>query len=160
MAQKADFNAEEWSLVLEAPPVAGMIVIMSQRGGTLRESLSLGKAYAEAREAHDKSDLLDSIVADRPETDPKKYGSMEELRTQGLEKIRQAVALLEQKASPEEVADYKKFVVGLAERAAHAHKSGGFLGIGGEEVSEAEQKAMDEINAAVDSPGQEYASAG
>jgi hypothetical protein len=26
MTKKADFNAEEWSLLLEAPPIAGMIV--------------------------------------------------------------------------------------------------------------------------------------
>lgn len=160
MTKKADFNAEEWSLVLEAPPIAGLIVITAQRGGTLRESISLGKAYAEAREAHGNSELLDSIVAERPEMDPKKYGSMEELREQGLARVREAVELLEQKASPEEVEDYKKFVVALAERAAHAHKSGGFLGIGGDEVSDAERAAMDEINAALDSPDQQHASAG
>jgi hypothetical protein len=160
MTKKADFNAEDWSLVLEGPPIAGMIVITAQRGGTLRESISLGKAYAEAREAHGNSELLDSIVAERPEMDPKKYGSMEELREQGLARLGEAVELLEQKATPEEVDDYKKFVVGLAERAAHAHKSGGFLGIGGEEVSDAERAAMDEINAALDSPEQQHASAG
>jgi hypothetical protein len=160
MTKKADFNAEEWSLVLEAPPLAGMMVILSQRGGTLRESLSLGKAYAEAREAHGQSELLDAIVADRPQTDPKKYGSHEALREQGMQRIREAVELLEQKAAPEEVDDYKKFVVGLAERAAHAHKSGGFLGIGGEEVSEKERAALDEIAAALDSPGQEHAAPG
>lgn len=160
MTKKADFNAEEWSLVLEAPPIAGLIVITAQRGGTLRESISLGKAYAEAREAHGNSELLDAIVAERPEMDPKKYETMDALREGGLAKIREALALLEQKAAPEEVEDYKKFIVGLAERAAHAHKSGGFLGIGGDEVSDAERAAMDEINAALDSPGQEHASAG
>ena len=160
MTKKADFNAEEWSLVLEGPPVAGLIVITAQRGGTLRESISLGKAYAEAREAHGNSELLDSIVAERPDVDPKKYESMESLRQDGLAKVREAIELLERKATPEEVDDYKRFVVALADRAARAHKSGGFLGIGGEEVSDAEREAMDEINAAVDSPGQEHADAG
>ncbi len=160
MTKKADFNAEEWTLVLSGPAVAGMIVVLAQRGGTMRESLSIGKAYAEAREAHGNSELLDAIVAEKPDLDPRKYESHEELNEQGLGTIREAIELLEEKATPEEVDDYKKFVVGLAERAAHAHKSGGFLGIGGEEVSEAEQAAMDEINEAIDSPGQEYASAG
>lgn len=160
MTKKADFNAEEWSLVLEAPPLAGLIVITAQRGGTLRESISLGKAYAEAREQQGNSELLDAIVAERPEMDTKKYDSMDALRESGLTRLREAVELLEQKASPDEVDDYKKFVVGLAERAAHAHKSGGFLGIGGEEVSDAERTAMDEINTALDSPEQQHASAG
>ena len=38
MTQKADFNAEEWSLILEAGPTAAMIVIRSNKGGTIRES--------------------------------------------------------------------------------------------------------------------------
>lgn len=160
MTEKADFNAEEWSRVLEAPPLAGLLVVTAQRGGTMRETIAMGKAYAEAREQHGTSTLLDAIVADQPHVEPAKYGSPEELKQAVLDRIRDAIELLEEKATPEEVDDYKKFIVGLADRAAHAHKSGGFLGIGGEEVSEAERAAMDEINAAVDSPGQEHASAG
>jgi hypothetical protein len=161
MTQKADFNAEEWSLVLEGPPLAGMIVITAQRGGTLRESISIGKAYAEARQNQGNSELLDAIVSEAPNMlDPKDYSSKEEVREHGLTRLREAVELLEAKATPDEVEDYKRFTVDLAERAAHAHKSGGFLGIGGEEVSDAERGALDEITAALDSPGQEYASAG
>jgi len=45
MTKKAEFNAEEWSVVLQGPPIAGMMVITAERGGTLRESVSMGKAY-------------------------------------------------------------------------------------------------------------------
>ncbi len=160
MTTKAEFNAEEWSQVVQGPPTAGLIVITAQKGGTLRESLSLGKAYAEARQQHGENELLDAIVAEQPQVDAQRYPNAEELRQNGLASIREAIELLEQKATPDEVDDYKRFVVSLAERAAHAHKEGGFLGVGGKEVSEAEQAALDEINAAVDSPGQEHASAG
>jgi len=57
--------------------------------------------------------------------------------------------LLGQKATPEEVEGYRKFVLSLAERVAAAHKEGGFLGVGGEEVSDAEQKALDEVASAL-----------
>jgi hypothetical protein len=138
-----------------------MIVITAQRGGTLRESISIGKAYAEARQNQGNSELLDAIVSEAPNMlDPKEYSSKEEVREHGLARLREAVELLEGKASSDEVEDYKRFTVDLAERAAHAHKSGGFLGIGGEEVSDAERGALDEITAALDSPGQEHASAG
>ena len=160
MTTKADFNAEEWSQVLEGPPTAGMIVITAQRGGTIRESIELGKAYAEARRNQGSSELLDAIVAEQPQIDSSRYKSAEELRENGLGRLREAVELLEQKATPDEVDDYKRFVVSLAERAAAAHKEGGFLGVGGEEVSEAERAALDEIAAAVDSPEQQHASAG
>jgi hypothetical protein len=160
MTTKAEFNAEEWSAVAEGPVVAAMIVITAQRGGTLRESLQIGKAYAEARQNQGASEVLDEIVSQQPQVDPSRYGSPDELREKGLARLRESVELLQQKANPEEVEDYKNFVVELAQRAAAAHKEGGFLGIGGQEVSEAEQAAIDEIRAALDSPGQQHASAG
>jgi hypothetical protein len=35
MTKEADFNAEEWSPLLEAPPIAGMIVAVAERGGMI-----------------------------------------------------------------------------------------------------------------------------
>jgi hypothetical protein len=145
MTAKADFNAEEWSLVLQGPPTAGMMVITSHKGGNLRESISLGKAYAEARKTQGEDELLDEIVRDQPEFDQKAFHSVEELRSKGLDRLREAVALLEQKATPEEVEDYKRFALGLADTAARSHKEGGFLGIGGTEVSDSESAMLDEI---------------
>jgi hypothetical protein len=149
MTKKADFNAEEWSQVLEGPAIAGMIVITAQRGGTIRESISLAKAYTEAREKHDAGELLDEIVEANPQIDEKEFGSAEALRENGIQRLRDAVALLEAKATPEEVGAYRGFVVGLAQRVAEAHKEGGVLGVGGEEVGEAEQAALEEIKEAV-----------
>ena len=37
MTTKADFSTEDWKLILEAPPSAGMIVVTAQRGGSFRE---------------------------------------------------------------------------------------------------------------------------
>ena len=73
MTGKADFNAEEWELVLSAPPSAGLIVATAQRGGTFRESFSIAKAYTEARQRHGDSELLDEIVAAKPDMDLKRY---------------------------------------------------------------------------------------
>jgi hypothetical protein len=145
MTTKADFNAEEWSLVLEGPPTAGMMVITAHKGGTLRESISLGRVYAEARRTEGEDELLDEIVRDQPEFDQQRFHSVEELRSRGLERLRAAVSLLEQKATPEEVEDYKRFTLSLAETAARSHKEGGFLGIGGTEISENENAVLDEI---------------
>jgi hypothetical protein len=49
MTGRTDFTQEEWELVLEGPPSAGMIVVTAQRGGTFRESIAMAKAYVEAR---------------------------------------------------------------------------------------------------------------
>jgi hypothetical protein len=148
MTKKAEFNAEEWELVLSAPPSAGMIVATAQRGGTFRESFSIAKAYTEARQRHGESELLDEIVSAKPEMDVKRHSSAEELERDLLQKLRDAVALVEQKATPEEAEAYKRFIVDIAERVAEAHKEG-FLGLTGERVSEAERAAIEKIKEAV-----------
>ena len=75
MTAKSDFTPEEWHLVSEGPPSAGLIVITAQRGGSIRETLSMAKAYAEARAQHGQSELLDEIVAAKPEMDHTRYRS-------------------------------------------------------------------------------------
>ena len=141
MTGKADYTPEEWELVLEGPPSAGMIVVTAQRGGTIRETFAIAKAYVEARQQHGASELLDEIVTAKPEMDHTRYHSVEELRQHGLQHLRDAVALLERKATPEEVEGYRRFVLTLAEKVANTHREGGTS------VSEAEQAAIDEISA-------------
>src|SRR5436305_15070819 len=103
MTTREAFAPEEWTTLLQGPPTAGMIVVMASSGGMFRETFAMSKAYAEAREAHGQSQLLDEIVSDRPKTDHGKYSSREELRDDGLRRLGAAVALLEEKVTPDEV---------------------------------------------------------
>ncbi|HME03284.1 MAG TPA: hypothetical protein VKG38_09675 [Solirubrobacteraceae bacterium] len=142
MTTKQDFTPPEWEQVLEGPPAAGMLVITAARGGMFRETVSMAKAYTEAREHHGQSELLDEIVAAKPKVDHTRYGSPEELKEHSLAHLRAAVALLEAKATPQECQEYKSFVLKLAERVASAHKeSGSAEG----SVSGPEQAAIDSI---------------
>lgn len=152
MTRKADFNAEEWSLVVEAPALAGLRVISAERGGTLRETVSMGRAYAEARQHENTTDLLREIVSSAPQVDPRGFGSPDELAAESVRRLREAVRVLTEKATPEEVDDYQRFVRWLAEQVAAAHKEGGVLGLGGKPVSERELAALDEIAAALGLP--------
>jgi hypothetical protein len=146
MTGKADFTADEWKLVLEGPPSAGMIVVTAQRGGMFRESISMAKAYTEARKQHGQSELLDELTSAKPHVDHTRFRSAEELTEHYLQQIRDAVALVEQKAAAEEVEDYKHFVLNLAEKVASAHREG-FLGLSGERVSDAERAAVEKVAA-------------
>src|ERR1700689_3115947 len=83
MTTKANFSPEDWTLILEAPPSAGMIVVTAQRGGSFRESIAMAKAYVEARKQHGNSQLLDDIVAAKPERDPAHAHSPAELKRPG-----------------------------------------------------------------------------
>ena len=147
MTGKADFSPEEWELVLEGPTTAGMLVLMSDRGGSIRESFSMAKAYTEARKQHGESELLDEVVSTKPKVDRTRHSSLDELKEHGLGELRQAVQLLEQKATPEELDDYRRFVVGLAERVAAAHREGD------QQVSDRERAALGEIEGTLGTGG-------
>lgn len=147
MTSKADFTPEEWHLVLEAPPSAGMIVVTAQRGGSFRETIAMAKAYAETRQQHGKSELLDDIVAAKPERDHTHYHSFDELKQQGLQHLRDSVTLLKAKATPEEIEEYRRFIVSLAQKVAAAHREHG------QDVSDAERAAIDDITKALDAAG-------
>jgi len=147
MTNKASFSPEEWKVVLEGPPAAGLIVITAAHGGTFRETFALSKAYAEARAEHGESELLDEIVSAKPKADHTRYHSADELRDGSLGHLRDAMALLESKATGEEREDYRRFVITLANKVAAAHREHG------ESVSPAEAAAIQQITEALGAAG-------
>ena len=147
MTTGSDFTPEEWELVLEGPTTAGMLVLMADRGGSIRESFSMAKAYTEARKQHGQSELLDEVVSTKPKVDRTRHRSLDELTEHGLGELREVARLLERKATAEEVDDYGRFVLAVAERVARAHKEGG------QEVSDAERAAIREVEAALETGG-------
>lgn len=150
MTTKAAFNAEEWALVARAPFLTAMLVIAADKGGTVRESMAISRAYGAAR-AQQGDELLAEILATPPGIDPAKTPrTAEDLRREAPAALREAVEILNRVATEDEVIAYKRFVFSLADTVARAHREGGFLGIGGTEVSEHEQAALDEIAAIFD----------
>jgi hypothetical protein len=141
MAAKADFTEEEWELLREGPATAGMIVLLASGGGSFRETWALAKTFAEARQQHGASQLLDELVDQKP--DVPRFGSAEEAEQKGLDALRRAVALLEQKATADDVEGYKRFTLEVAERVAAAHKEEG------EAVSAEEREAIAKITTAL-----------
>jgi hypothetical protein len=141
MTTKSEFNGEEWERVSRAPALAGVMVALADRGGSFRESLALGKAYAAAKR-DGGSELLEELVASPPSLNRESIGQPDQVPAQ----IGEAVKLVEAKATPEEAEEYRQFILRLADVVAHAHKEGGVLGIGGKEVSEEEQAALDMLS--------------
>ena len=148
MTTKSDFNGEEWERVAQAPAFAALMVILADRGGSIRESIAVGTAYAAARR-DGGSELIEALVSAPPNLSPSEMGSRDELRTQIPERIAQAVRTVEEKATPDEVEQYREFTLRVADTVARAPQEGGVLGIGGEEVSEEERAALDELAATI-----------
>ena len=150
MTKKADFNAEEWGTVVEGPLLAGLRVVAADRGGTIRESMAMGQVYTHAREKRGESELLDELVTSPPALDQAKVKESGDIAAASTTRLREALGILRQKATSDEVDAYRNFVMDVAEAAAKAHKEGGFIGIGGKQVSDNEQAALTEIEATLD----------
>jgi hypothetical protein len=146
MTTKSPFNAGEWERITQAPALAALSVILADRGGSIRESIALAKAYAEARR-ESGGELIEQLVASPPRLDQASLGPPDQLREQLPQRLRDAVRLVEERATTAEAGEYRDFILRVADVVAHAHKEGGVLGIGGEEVSDEEQAALDQLAA-------------
>jgi hypothetical protein len=144
MTAKADFTEEEWNVVREGPAAAGVLVLMAQGGGSFRETWALAKSYAEARKQPGQSQLLDELASEKP--DVERHSTREEQESQGLTGLREAIALLEQKATPEEVEGYRTFVLAVARKVAEAHEEEG------QPISAAEQAAIEKVASTIATP--------
>ena len=170
MSTKADYSAEEWGLVLKAPLMAGLAVIAASPSGplgVLREMFAVGKLVAETKTQAEgqgglSNELLRAAVADLASPDGRAQVDVaglrglasEQLRAHALDACRTLASLVDRKASREEAEGVKRWLVTIAQRTAEAAKEGGFLGVGGTRVSEAETGAIREVARAlgIDSP--------
>jgi hypothetical protein len=153
MTKRADFNGDEWATVVDAPLYAALRVIAASHGGRLRESLALGRAYQDARAHHGESELLDELVKSPPAIDADELRhAQSNIGEVATRQLRDAIGFVGAKATPAEADSYKKFVMGVAQAVAAAHKEGGFLGIGGKQITDAENEALDEISTALGPP--------
>lgn len=148
MTVKSQFDAESWATVVEGPALAGLAVVAADRGGTIRESMSLAHAYAEAQK-EGFGELVEQIVNSAPALKAPQVEDRAELMAFATGRLREAAAIVGRTADPDELEDYRRFVLDVADTVSRAHKEGGFLGIGGTPVSEKERAALHEIAVAV-----------
>jgi hypothetical protein len=152
MSIRDNFSAEEWEKVLSGTTSgAAAVVAASPSGitGLVAEGTAASKTLRELAQAS-PSPLIQAIreSLEAPRTEPaqrQRFRSVQEARSAMLERVRQALWLVDTKASPEDAAAYRRYVLGVAEAVAAAATEGGFLGIGGEKVSQAERATLDEL---------------
>ncbi len=162
MTKKSDFSQEEWTLLLDVPPAIGTAIMHAGRSGlgSMKEAMALASGILGAREGYDGNELIDSLVNARLKDGEKSeietlnspYVGQEpdEILKDAVDKCREVVALLREKATAQETDDFIHWSVSVAERVANAAKEGGFLGIGGERVSEEEARAIAAVRKALE----------
>ena len=159
MVKKTDFTTEEWENILTAPEMASIYIALASPGsiiGAFKEMMVFSKLIVEAEKEPSDNALVNAVAADFREMIEKKEKMKmpemgrdpEEIKTQCIKSMRSLDVLLKDKA-PDESDGYKRWVYKAAQKSAEASKEGGFLGIGGVMINEAETDALKEIAGAL-----------
>jgi hypothetical protein len=155
MSSQMAYSDEEWGLLVGLPQAVMIAAISAEDDGSRRsqaesaaglDAISAGRDSGSALVQDVATELVDRLG----EPEPGEAATVVDLAGRAgtsdvLDRAREVAALLSAKAGPGEAAAYKHWLKGIAEQVVNAAKSGGFLGIGGEWVSEAEQHFVDEL---------------
>ncbi|NLC71894.1 MAG: hypothetical protein GX751_11115 [Desulfuromonadaceae bacterium] len=160
MATKEFFSTEEWNLIRMTPILVMAGVAVSDPGGLIgafKESFAGMNSVLGALKESSNLELMSALLADKGmPTMPDKKEMLGEgnaaqqsanFKNSVLEYVKQALALVKSKGTPEEAVAYRKMMAEVAERVANAAKEDTFFGFGGVLVSAGEKAFLDELNA-------------
>jgi hypothetical protein len=158
MANKQSFTPEEWTKILESTMLAGMAVTAAEPSGlwgSLKEGFASSSALAAAKADSGSSELVKAVIAEY-ETTEGRAAIQEALRKRfagskpgdavqrSLDNLREVSAILAAKA-PGDAPAFKAWLSSISQKVAEASSEGGFLGIGGVQVSDAEKATLGDI---------------
>ena len=159
-AIKDNFTGEEWGALRDAPHLIGMATALSGASGMFG---TLGEMFTSARAVYEGNTGPNELIrtlASKEEMEATKETlkaaaksvspgqAKEDLQAMALSRARAAMAALQAKA-PAETGAYRQWIYEIAQKVAESSKEGGFLGFGGERVSEGEREFLDRLRAAV-----------
>ena len=153
MTTKSDFTDEEWIRVRRAPFVAGLAISMADPGGPIelaKESMGTVKS---ATNPPTREQLLAEVALDIQSMTQERQNPLSDFKPQApeqiLDEVRAATDIVSSKATAEEAAAYKQWLLASAQAAADAAKEGGFMGFGATQVSEGEQNMLEKLRTTI-----------
>jgi hypothetical protein len=157
MTSKTDFTDEEWTRLKRAPFVAGMAISLADPGGPIeavKETMATLKTVLRAAEEGGRGELVDAIARDAADDARQRKSPLAGFKpgkgaTAGVEiidELGEVNRLVSHKATPEDAAAVREWLLAAAQEAANAAKEGGFLGFRAERVSEGEQRMLDSLS--------------
>ena len=157
MTSKAAFTDEEWERVRRAPFVAGMAITIADPGGPIEISKEGMATIRAATVPPSQEELLAAVALDIEAMIQQKHNPAKDFKPKAaptagaeiLDELRAVDAIVAAKSTPEETEAFRGWLVATAQAAADAAKEGGFMGFGAVQVSEGEQKMLDQIRAAL-----------
>jgi hypothetical protein len=162
MTDKSSFTPDEWKVLLESVTMAGIAITAAEPSGLwglLKESFAEGGELVKAKMDPKTNSLIKAVVADfetsqgrsiaRDGLKAQLAGSKPtDIKAKCIETLRQAGAVVDAKA-PGDAAAFKGWLRQISQHVAEAAPEGGFLGIGGVQVSDIEKATIKEISSAL-----------
>jgi len=167
MSTMADYTQDEIEKMMVAPMLVSMYVMgasVSGPIGLVKEMMAGVETAVKVGKASEPGSLFNALFSEenmKAQQDKMQQGTkestqgaqnMDEAKAKMLADLQAAVGIVAAKGSPEELTTYKQMMVQAAENVANAAKEGGFMGIGGVVVNDAEKQAITEISAALENP--------
>ena len=166
MADKSTFTPDEWKTLLESVMATSLAVTAAEPSGLwglLQESFASGKMLANVKMDTDSNPLIKAVVDDFATSEGRavsRDGLKEhlsgkkpaEVKTACIDILGKVDGVLSAKA-PGDAAAFKDWLRQISQNVAEASTEGGFLGIGGVAVSDAEKATLAEISSALKLPG-------
>ncbi len=161
MADRSNFTDEEWSRVLQSVTLAGIAITAASPSGLwglVKESFAAGSVLAHARTDAGTCALAKAVIDDlqtsegraraRQGIEVRAGDEAQTIQARAVAALGEVGALVDARAADDAPA-FKAWLRGISQRVAEAAKEGGFLGFGGVQLDEAEQKALADISAAL-----------
>ena len=163
MATKNDFTADQWQVLRNTPQLVALATAAAGNSGlfgSLSEGIAMASSIAEAargenpllREVFGKDEIR--AAQDQIRTMLKSATDRATLNTQlqnaAADGIKAALSALTAKgATTADTEAFRALLSGIGDKVANASKEGGFLGFGGERVSEGERQFLAQLKSLV-----------
>jgi hypothetical protein len=167
MTTRSDYSDDEWRLLATMPQLAALGAMAAEESGPVTSTRELWASTSElfeaAKDGYPDNTLIQAITAsiaridDGVELPPdiRDATGPEALHMAVVEKALQTAPevgrILDQRATPEEAAGYREWVMGIAQAGVEAAKTG-FLGLSGARVTQRESLFLNELSTALGAP--------
>lgn len=160
MTSRADYSDEEWMRLCRAPFVAGMSISIADPGGPIEMAKETMATMRATSTPPSQDELLIAVSQDISSMVNQKQNPLAGFKPESsalmgkmvLDELGAVNEILEAKASPAEAEAFRRWLLDTASAAADAAKEGGFMGFGAEQVSQGEQRMLEQLRSSLGTP--------
>lgn len=122
MTGERDFSEADWKQICRGPATAGLYVSYASKGGTIKETKAIADAYTRARKGEAVGQLLQEVVRTFPVIGGHHSDRATDIKERLIADLRESWALVERHAERGEAAEYREFLLDIAQAVAAASK--------------------------------------